>query len=633
MRGERFRRGSNSAKNSKKTNRVKRMRKSSFNAVQRNLEVFNDNKDFLNKYENLALDLSDPEDGMNVLSKSNDDLVLNDGESKAANYSDAYYEIPEIEVESGDEGVFQETVSRTNSLEHNDDFIALGSSSEEDEEVEEESDPDIESTDDEEDNEELAKSKRTLNSEFPWILNHDHSRQREISDWLTAEIRDFVSYISPSKDEIKTRNRTISKIRRAVKELWPDSDLHVFGSYATDLYLPGSDIDCVINSKDGDKENRQYLYELARHLKQEGLATRVEVIAKARVPIIKFVEPESDIHIDVSFERTNGLAAAKIIREWIDDTPGLRELALVVKQFLHARRLNDVHTGGLGGFSIICLVFSFLRLHPRVQSREIDTLQNLGVLLIEFFELYGKNFAYDDVAICVADSRATYLPKTHCRFYPPARSSFTLAIQDPGDVTNNISRGSFNLRDIKRSFAGAFDLLVNKCFELDAATFKDRVGKSILGNVIKYKGRPRDFSDERDLVTNKAIIENEYYHQKRARVIHLDEESSSSGSSSDNEEEEEEEEDAFVNISENEVQITEQMYRIETAQKRKKRKLEEKDKPVKKKKTSIDTFMGLEDDETTIETPIDAEPAATLKSKAVDMQTKRDYWLAKGQAL
>lgn len=631
MRGERSKR--NTTKKVKKSSRVKRMRKSSFNAVQRNLEVFNDNKDFMNKYENLALDLSDPEDGVNVTAKSNDDLVLNDGESKAANYSDSYHEIPEIDVESGDEGVVPE-ISTSNSLDNNDDFIALVSSSEEEEDeiVEEESDINIESTDEEEEDDEdenYRKRKRTLNSEFPWILDHDHSSQREISDWLTGEIRDFVSYISPSKEEIKTRNKTISKIRKAVKELWSDADLHVFGSYATDLYLPGSDIDCVINSKDGDKENRQYLYELARHLKNEGLATRVEVIAKARVPIIKFVEPESDIHIDVSFERTNGVAAAKIIREWINDTPGLRELALVIKQFLYARRLNDVHTGGLGGFSIICLVFSFLRLHPRVQSQEIDTLQNLGVLLIEFFELYGKNFAYDDVAICVADSRATYLPKSHCRFYPPARSSFTLAIQDPGDPTNNISRGSFNLRDIKRSFAGAFDLLVNKCFELDAATFKDRVGKSILGNVIKYKGRPRDFSDERDLVTNKAIIENEYYHQKRARVIHMEDSSSSSSSSSSGEEESEEESeedftnDPFVNVEENEVKITEEMYKIEPPQ-RKKRKV-----------TSIDTLMGLPEEDTANDTIIEptVSPKKSLKSTAVDMQTKRDYWLAKGQAL
>ncbi|KAI8399413.1 hypothetical protein J6895_01052 [Nakaseomyces glabratus] len=88
--------------------------------------------------------------------------------------------------------------------------------------------------------------------------------------------------------------------------------------------------------------------------------------------------------MDISFERLNGLEAAKLIRDWLASTPGLRELVLVVKQFLHSRRLNNVHSGGLGGFSIICLVYSFLRMHPRIITAEIDPLENLGVLLIEF---------------------------------------------------------------------------------------------------------------------------------------------------------------------------------------------------------------------------------------------------------
>lgn len=405
-----------------------------------------------------------------------------------------------------------------NDLANNDDYIALSASSEDEDAKQKEEEK-------QKKEEEILKRKQKeiLNTDYPWILNHDHSKQTEISDWLTFEIKDFVAYISPSREEIEVRNQTISTIREAVKQLWSDADLHVFGSYSTDLYLPGSDIDCVVNSELGGKESRNNLYSLASHLKKNNLATEIEVVAKARVPIIKFVEPHSGIHIDVSFERTNGLEAAKLIREWLNDTPGLRELVLIVKQFLHSRRLNNVHTGGLGGFSIICLVFSFLHMHPRIITREIDPKDNLGVLLIEFFELYGKNFGYDDVALGSSDGYPVYFPKSTWNAIQPIKNPFTLAIQDPGDEANNISRGTFNIRDIKKAFAGAFDLLTNRCFELHSATFKDRLGKSILGNVIKYRGKARDFKDERGLVLNKAIIENENYHKKRSRIIHDEE--------------------------------------------------------------------------------------------------------------
>ena len=400
-----------------------------------------------------------------------------------------------------------------NQLAQNTDFIAFSDSDSDSDDKDEGKSAPVPVLND--DNTETTED--TVVSDFPWIINHDHSKQVEIADWLTLEIKDFVAYISPSKAEIEARNITIGKIRNSVSTLWPDADLHVFGSYATDLYLPGSDIDCVVNSEKGDKNNRNALYQLANHLSKDGLATEVEVISKTRVPIIKFVEPESHIHIDVSFERTNGVDAAKLIRSWLDGTPGLRELVLIVKQFLHARKLNNVHTGGLGGFSIICLVYSFLNMHPRILTHEINAMENLGVLLIDFFELYGKNFGYDHVAISVLNGVASYLPKASWREIHPLRSPFSLAIQDPGDAANNISRGSFNIRDIKKAFAGTFDMLTNQCFELNEVSLKGRKGKSVLGSVIKYRGKQRDFKDARKLVENTAIVENEEFHNKRSR--------------------------------------------------------------------------------------------------------------------
>ena len=407
-----------------------------------------------------------------------------------------------------------------NAISNNEDFIPFASSSSDEEsgndETQAETTP---NTDVQED------SSKLVETEYPWTINHDHSKQREVADWLTLEIRDFVSYISPNRTEIETRNATIESIRHAVKQLWPDAELHVFGSYATDLYLPGSDIDCVINTARGDKENRNSLYQLANHLNKSGLATEIEVIVKTRVPIIKFVEPKSRLHVDVSFERVNGIEAAKLIRNWLEITPGLRELVLVVKQFLYARRLNNVHTGGLGGFSIICLVYTFLHMHPRIVANEIDAMENLGVLLIDFFELYGKNFGYDDVAISVLDGKPKYLPKENWAELHPIKNRFALAIMDPSDPTNNISKGSFNVKDIKKAFAGAFDMLVNRCFQLDRAKFKDRFGKSILGNVIQYRGKKRDFKDDRNLVVNAAIVDNEEFHKKRSRIVYDEEES------------------------------------------------------------------------------------------------------------
>lgn len=515
------------------------------------------------------------------------------------------------------------------------------------------------------------------NSQFPWILNNDHSKEIHVTDWLTKEIKDFVNYISPSQNEIHLRNETIKNLKQCVKDLWLDSELHVFGSFATDLYLPGSDIDCSVISTSGDKENRQYLYDLAKHLKYNGIATKTEVVAHTRVPIIKFVDRNSNLNIDVSFERTNGIEAAKLIRDWIDATPGLRELVLIVKQFLSNRRLNDVYNGGLGGFSTICLVYSFLSLHPKIITKEINALDNLGVLLIEFFELYGKNFAYDQIALSFDNDifQPVYLPKSHWKALTPSRNgSFFLAIQDPKEKSNNISKSSYNLGTIRKAFAGAFELLTSKCFELNRCTFKDRVGKSILGNVIKFKGEIREFKDDRSLVSNRAIVENERFHLKRKRVVmentfldpsddelltggHVDSEIFKMDKSVAKLEKKRRKmlkKESAINLIKRKT--LKELKKIDSKLLKEKSKKKERVSSIHDKKTqTVDNFMGIESDKESdsdssnmivniVETPISSsrenssiptsvEPTSILRKTTVDAQTKRDYWLSKGKEI
>ncbi|AGO12154.1 AaceriAEL207Wp [[Ashbya] aceris (nom. inval.)] len=595
--GRNLSKGSSRPKSS--SSRVKKMRKSSLSKVQKNFAVFTDSAEHENKYETLAVEEADE-----------NEVILLDERENSAMTTETDEKAKGEQVEGTANGTGSKAANTAaNALDDNQDFIGFSDSEEEVEENDEENG----AADHEEDVEDDASEPLPTNADYPWIQNHDHSRQREIADWLTLEIKDFVSYISPNKTEIQLRNDALKRIRDAVQDFWPDANLHCFGSYATDLYLPGSDIDCVVNSRSGDKDNKNALYSLASYLKRNGLATQVSVIAKARVPIIKFVEPASQIHIDLSFERTNGVEAAKIIRGWLQDTPGLRELVLIVKQFLHARRLNDVHIGGLGGFSIICLAYSFLKLHPRIICRDIEPLQNLGVLLIDFFELYGKNFGYDDVGIAVSEAGASYINKKE---YPELtrnlRGTFNLVIQDPGDPANNISRGSFNIRDIKKAFAGAFELLTNRCFELDAATFKHRVGKSILGNVIKYRGAKRDFKDERALIVNKAIQENEEFHQRRGRIVHRDTAE-------------------FINISDDDD------YELQPPPKRQRVAAPAPsdtvvvlDDPADDYVPAqpVDKLMGLDD--TDDYQPAPASPTDTPK---LDKTAKRTYWLSKGQTM
>ncbi|KAK9479805.1 hypothetical protein V1514DRAFT_277761 [Lipomyces japonicus] len=316
----------------------------------------------------------------------------------------------------------------------------------------------------------------------PWIVGRDYSRQPEVATWLHKEIKDFVTYITPENENYRSRSGVVDRVQKKVKQLWGDATLCVFGSFATNLYLPDSDIDMVVLSDHGGYDNRSSLYELANAMKAAGVAINVEVIAKAKVPIIKYTDRETGINVDISFEKRGGVVAAHTICEWLDSTPGLKELVLVVKYFLAKRDLNSVPDGGLGGFAVICMAYSFLQMHPKVASNEIKAKDNLGVLLIQFFELYGKNFNYDAVGISVND-KGSYFDKNRDKLLQ-SRSKYSLVIRDPNDATNNISRSTYNLRNIRRAFSGAYDLLTTQCYEMDGLSRKKWKDKSILSSIL-----------------------------------------------------------------------------------------------------------------------------------------------------
>lgn len=472
---------------------------------------------------------------------------------------------------------------------------------------------------------------------FPWVKGQDHLRQKEIADWLTLEIKDFVQYILPSKEEIENRNAVIAGLKENIKRFWPNTQTHVFGLCATDLYLPGSDIDMVVVSTTGEYEQRQRLYQLSLFLRHERLAKNIEVIALAKVPIIKFVDPKHGLHVDVSFERKNGIEAARRIRRWLDLTPGLRELVLIVKQFLRSRRLNNVHVGGLGGYATIIMVYHFLRLHPRVATGNILPQENLGTLLIEFFELYGRNFSYDNLILGLAPGTDAprYLKKRH---HPPltsGRGLFLLIIQDPGDPNNNITRASYNLRDIKKAFGGAYSLLSQKCYDLNAAPYKKRLGSLILGDIIKYKGKDRDFNDDRDLVVNSALVQsdpesdldnNKYYFSDMTALgdeYVPPEPRPASVPAPGNKHKKHTHETPKKSTHETPKKNTHETLKKNGAALPAKPAANLVDLPATKpaKKRTVEEFLGLDDQDEQDDTP---------RKNLLDKDTRRDYWSLKG---
>ncbi|VDO78909.1 unnamed protein product [Schistosoma margrebowiei] len=188
---------------------------------------------------------------------------------------------------------------------------------------------------------------------------------------LHSEIKDFLNYISPNPAEQFAREVVVAKVKDIVYGLWPNCQ--VIDKLMIDI---------------GFRQSHSKL--LTGHS-----------YSKFQVPIVKMTDKETELRVDISFNMINSVKAAELIRIFMKKYPCLPYLVFVLKQFLLQRSLNEVWTGGLSSYALILMCVSYLQhtLRPEISINDV----NLGILLVEFFELYGRHFNYRNTAIRITN--------------------------------------------------------------------------------------------------------------------------------------------------------------------------------------------------------------------------------------
>jgi non-canonical poly(A) RNA polymerase PAPD5/7 len=328
----------------------------------------------------------------------------------------------------------------------------------------------------------------------PWLergYNDRSTKQIHPLTFLHNEMVAFLHLMEPLPSEIEQRERLVERIRQAVQRSFDvGTRLEVFGSQATGLFLPTSDIDLVVmtpnpengSAKTAETEDTNAANE--NNYKDESAAksplhcfmemmqqtewlndlSYLEAVEHTRIPLVKFTMAATGISVDVSFNQPTGPPAAELMKRYLDALPPLRPLTIVLKYFLAARSLNEPYSGGVGSFMLQLMIVAFL------QQRERDAVNfarpsayNLGALLLDFLELYGLDLNYYTTGISVrydgfffpkgaADRRAT--------FWKPDRMAM-MALENPLDPTLDVGQSSFRYQTVQRAFAVAYRMLLS----------------------------------------------------------------------------------------------------------------------------------------------------------------------------
>ncbi|KAJ9556582.1 hypothetical protein OSB04_011196 [Centaurea solstitialis] len=300
-------------------------------------------------------------------------------------------------------------------------------------------------------------------------------------------------------------NWAVKRVTRSLQVLWPRSRTNVFGSNATGLSLPTSDVDLVVclppvrnlepikeagilEGRNGIKET--CLQHAARYLvNQEWVKNdSLKIVENTAIPIIMLVvEVPSDlivssdlrrppltsvdreipgkdtadvesIRIDISFKAPShtGLQTTELVKELTEQFPAATPLALVLKQFLADRSLDQSYSGGLSSYCLILLITRFLQ-HEHHYGRPINS--NFGGLLMDFFYFFGNVFDPRQMRISVQGS-GVYINRERGYSIDP------IYIDDPLFPANNVGRNCFRIHQCIKAFADAYSTLEDQLASL-----------------------------------------------------------------------------------------------------------------------------------------------------------------------
>eukprot|EP00796_Vickermania_ingenoplastis_P002238 gene2237-1399_t len=283
---------------------------------------------------------------------------------------------------------------------------------------------------------------------------------------LHQEVMDLIDFLRPTQAEISLRRFIEMEIRRMAQKLWPECEVLVYGSLSTGLILPLSDVDMTISNVPVSTEEALTL--LAKEIDAARFTDGAypQVILKTKVPLVKFKHAGSLIDVDISIGALDGRENTRIVQELLVVFPEARPLIILIKYFLQQRDMNEPYHGGLGSYSTVLLVISFLQHHPIYTTRpEERPFTGLGKLLVDFFRYVGLYWDYHRCGVSVRNGGSYYRRGLHS---PYASSPTTpnsprspagptqMEIEDPGNPTNNTASSVRQFNVISSLFTHAY---------------------------------------------------------------------------------------------------------------------------------------------------------------------------------
>ena len=200
-------------------------------------------------------------------------------------------------------------------------------------------------------------------SKFQYLHSHltgDLEISEPTSDVLAGFVKPLQNTISSHSihnSEIKRKESLFNHLKKSIASKFAGSKLSAFGSAESGLSLKGGDFDLCLQIPDANE--KKILKKIGGMLRGQGMED-VQIITGAKVPIVKFIDPRSGLHVDISINNTLALHNTRLLSSYANADSRVRELAICVKHWALHRNVSDSVNGTLSSYAWSILVISHL---------------------------------------------------------------------------------------------------------------------------------------------------------------------------------------------------------------------------------------------------------------------------------
>ncbi|KAG0278624.1 Zinc finger, CCHC domain-containing protein, partial [Linnemannia exigua] len=195
---------------------------------------------------------------------------------------------------------------------------------------------------------------------------------------MEAWVEHWYPQLTSDDECLVVRQELLARLQSLFDAQFPDAGLQLrpFGSYVTGLANKYSDIDICIFVEP------EHFHPYAPHSDVRHLAWFLEnqqmqsvvAITDAKVPIVKFIDPITEIHCDMNVQHPLGIYNSALIKAYMEIDVRLEKFLFLLKYFAKVHGIHDGSSGYLCSYAYILMAIVFFQeqaepILPRLQVK------------------------------------------------------------------------------------------------------------------------------------------------------------------------------------------------------------------------------------------------------------------------